>query len=548
MKYFFPTTTLNLDGILSSQLISPAGMYRMDTLWWNRFETILGQRKDSIILYNKLPLWEIDDSERDNYPLVVELDRTVLPKGGTREFVLEKPLKAVLVRSSIEFSALDLERRSVRFLFRSKAEKDRMLLKVSTSVAECKVVNMMRVDLADVFAVMPKAKMVSLQDAVRHLSERLEGIPDVESLEYPETLVEEERKRGAELGYQIGRYAKSLRAGTFVDAFRLPLSFMDWKKKVLPEPFMALLDYLSSRPLLPWDPNRVAMVAFCRDRWADCFRGKRVLGKRVLEGSALHVSLQNIARHWVSPEVPYRIAGEENPYMQAFAAFLECGAQANKYPRFIKESTLRNPEYLLALYGALVGYTSFSRILLDNNVYLPPQTKGITEVALEDSGRAFLHSGEYASLESKGALGTGHQKGCLIALPKPKRAVSEQSLFDYAVGEHHAQIQGKGLLVHDKELCAEIEKRFTDFGETRVQRLTNAVIKFCDRYTAPEGYYGKHPKEYRQTNPDLIDHLLRCFSSGKTVDMNFHLENEEKARFVAFLEERYNCEQRTHKA
>lgn len=533
MKYFFPTTTLNFDGILSSQLISPAGMYRADTLWWNRFETILGQRKDSIVLYNQLPLWEIDDSERDNYPLVVELDRAVLPKVGIREFVLEKTLKAVLLTSSLEFSALDFERMSVRFLFRSKAEKDRMLIKVSTSVAECKVVNMMRIDLADVFVVMPKKKKtVSLQNLTQKFTERLEGISDVDFLEYPKSLVEEERMHGAELGYRVGRYVKSLRSGTFVDTFRWPLSFIDWKNEVLPEPFAVFLNYLCLRALQPWDPNRSAMVAFCRDRWADCFKGKRDSGKIIVEGSDLHASLQNIARHWASPEVPYRISREENPYMQAFAAFLECGTQAGKYPRFVREPVFRSPEYLLALYGALVGYTSFSRILLDNKMYLSQQPKKITK----------------ETLESKGVRGKGRQKGGIIASSEPKREVDNQlSLFNQSECEHYDQ--GKGLLVYDKGLCAEIKKQFSDFDETRIQNLTKAVTTFCDKYTTPEGYYGKHPEKYKKENSDLIGHLLCCFGSERTPEIKFEWASEkEKARFVDFLGKRYGCKRQTQKA
>lgn len=86
MKYYLPTTTLNFDGILSSQMIAPAGMYRPDTLWWNRFELATGQRRDALALYSKIPTWTIDDPDRDNYPLVIEFDKTVLKaKSRTRK-------------------------------------------------------------------------------------------------------------------------------------------------------------------------------------------------------------------------------------------------------------------------------------------------------------------------------------------------------------------------------------------------------------------------------------------------------------------------------
>lgn len=396
MKYYFPTTTLNFDSILSSQLISPAGMYRPDTLWWNRFESVVGQRKDSIVLYNKIPTWIINDPDRDNYPLVVEIDKS-FSKGQKQEYVLEKTIKAVVVTVPISFTALELEQGKVRFLFRNAEEMERMLIKVSTSVAECKVVNSIRFDFPNAFSVLPKGKMISLETAADKLAKALAERPEVETLEYPGELVREERERGAELGYQVGRYAKSLRTGSFVDAFRVPLSYAEWKEKILPEPFAAILDYLCSRPIQPWDPNRVAIVAFCRERWGDCFKGKKVAGKEVLEGTSLHASLQAIARHWASPEEAYRISGEKDPYMQAFAAFLECGTQAGRYPRFARENLLKNPEFLLSLYGALVGYTSFSRVLLDNKMYLPPPQPKVVEP-----------SGEYARQSDGGVNQSDH--------------------------------------------------------------------------------------------------------------------------------------------
>lgn len=371
MKYYFPTTTLNFDSILSSQLISPAGMYRPDTLWWNRFELVVGQRNDSIVLYNKIPTWTINDLDRDNYPLVIEIDKT-FSKWQKQEYPLEKNIKAVVVTVPISFTALELEQGKVRFLFRNAEEMERMLIKVFTSVAECKVMNSIRFDLPNVFSILPKGKTISLETAADKLAKILTETPDVETLEYPSELVKEERERGAALGYQVGRYAKSLRSGSFVDAFRVPLSYAEWKEKILPEPFTAILDYLCSRSIQHWDPNRVAIVSFCRERWGDCFKGKKVAGKEVLEETPLHISLQAIARHWLSPEEEYWISKEKDQYMQAFAAFLECGTQAGKYPRFAKENLLKSPEYLLSLYGALVGYTSFSRVLLDNKMYLPP--------------------------------------------------------------------------------------------------------------------------------------------------------------------------------
>lgn len=570
MKYYFPTTTLNFDSILSSQLISPAGMYRPDTLWWNRFESVVGQRKDSIVLYNKIPTWTINDPDRDNYPLVVEIDKS-FSKVQKQEYVLEKTIKAVVVTVPISFTALELEQGKVRFLFRNAEEMERMLIKASTSVAECKVVNSIRFDFPNAFSILPKGKMISLETAADKLAKALAETPEVETLEYPGELVREERERGAELGYQVGRYAKSLRAGSFVDAFRVPLSYAEWKEKILPEPFAAILDYLCARPIQPWDPNRVAIVAFCRERWGDCFKGKKVAGKEVLEGTSLHASLQAIARHWASPEEAYRISGEKDPYMQAFAAFLECGTQAGRYPRFARENLLKNPEFLLSLYGALVGYTSFSRVLLDNKMYLPlpPQPKVVEpsgEYARQSDGG--VNQRDHAEVRRKDCetqkvksqaaeipqSGSGGLLGNMVEgivnriLPKTKKTGGQMTLFDYADNAPtEVLVKDKDLLVCDENLCADVAKEFAIMGGQRMQKLTCAIQDFCSAYT--NGYYGQNPRKYRQTNPDLIEHLMRCFKSVKTPAVHFEwLNGDEENKFVMFLENRYECRRKSHDA
>lgn len=371
MKYYFPTTTLNFDNILSSQLISPAGMYRPNTLWWNRFESVIGQRKDSIVLYNKIPKWTIDESNRDDYPLVVEIDKS-FQEGQKQEYVLRNKIKALVLTTPISFSALELEQGKVRFLFRTAEEKELMLIKAAANVAECKIVKSILYDFPDAFSIIPNKQCIKLQSAVAMIAQSLAETHDIEAKEYPSELIKEERERGAELGYQVGRYAKSLRSGSFIDAFRVPLSYADWREKILPEPFAAILNNLCARPIQAWNPNDIAIVEFCQKRWEDCFKGKKVAGKKVQEETPLHVSMLAIKRHFENPAENSLIAEEMDPYMLAFAAFLRCGEDSKEYPRFARNRLVRVPEYLLALYGALVGYTSFSRSLLENKMYLPP--------------------------------------------------------------------------------------------------------------------------------------------------------------------------------
>ena len=119
MKCYFPTSTLNFDCILSSQKVFPSLMYKSGTLWWNHFELTSGDDGRTIVLYTKCPKWTIEDLERDNYPMVVEIDRPFKKS----EIVELSGLKAVVLQRPLEFSQLDMAQGKVRFLFRSEKEK-----------------------------------------------------------------------------------------------------------------------------------------------------------------------------------------------------------------------------------------------------------------------------------------------------------------------------------------------------------------------------------------------------------------------------------------
>lgn len=564
MKYYFPTTTLNFDSILSSQMISPSGKYKPDTLWWNRNESVLGEREDALAFYSKCPIWEIDDPSRDNYPMVVEIDK-VFAKQEKYECALGKSLKVTFLLNSLTFSLAELMQGKIRFLFRTKEEMDRMLTRAIAGVAECKIGNVLRMECPTAFSLIPsaKSKIFKLDSVVEDvLKARLDEITGVE---YTSAEIAAERIRGAELGYQVGRYVKSLRTGFYMDAFRDPLVFGEWKQKILPAPYAALLDKMCSRPLLLWDPNRAAIVQFCKECWFDCFKGKQVDGKEVLEDSDIHASLQALARHWASPEESYRISSEKDPFMQSFAAFLECGTQASKYPRFMKEPLLRLPEYLLSLYGALVGYTSFSRILLDNKVYLPSpekrqETVGNQKVVRRDVPVSLVSRESSRTPKMEDAIKepqsivdvvkervVGAQTSKRKGKKKKKGAESagQMGLFDEMAIP--SNVADEKLLVYDAGLSGAIMKEFAYLGADDVRQLCLIVQKFAKGY-GDDGFYGSHPDRYKKENPDLIDHLVKCFSAPRTPELNFIWPNGggDEERFVTFLEQRYGCRRKQH--
>lgn len=75
MKYYIPISSLNLEAILSSDSISPSNSYKARKFGAKYFDTLTQLSGiDSLILFSVYPKFEIADEERDQFPVVVEID------------------------------------------------------------------------------------------------------------------------------------------------------------------------------------------------------------------------------------------------------------------------------------------------------------------------------------------------------------------------------------------------------------------------------------------------------------------------------------------
>ena len=74
MKYIV-TNSLNIENILSTESISPASFYVQRRFGYKTFEQIKELTKfPPILLFSEMPSFEITDSEREAYPMVIEFD------------------------------------------------------------------------------------------------------------------------------------------------------------------------------------------------------------------------------------------------------------------------------------------------------------------------------------------------------------------------------------------------------------------------------------------------------------------------------------------
>lgn len=76
MKYYTLISSLNVDNVLSSESISPISMYKNRHFGYKSFEKInnLFFPENQIIFFDYIPFFEIIDNEKENYPIVLEIE------------------------------------------------------------------------------------------------------------------------------------------------------------------------------------------------------------------------------------------------------------------------------------------------------------------------------------------------------------------------------------------------------------------------------------------------------------------------------------------
>lgn len=75
-KLYIPTSTLNFNNIISTESISPYSFYLLRGYGYKRFNKVQANELDnSVLLYDKFPSFDVDATETENYPMVVEICR-----------------------------------------------------------------------------------------------------------------------------------------------------------------------------------------------------------------------------------------------------------------------------------------------------------------------------------------------------------------------------------------------------------------------------------------------------------------------------------------
>lgn len=498
MKYYFPTSTLNFSSIISSQRILPARYYAEGALWWNRYEKTATEKDAVIILYNRFPEWEINDPDRDNYPLVIAFEGCPVAKKSRVDLTCDaggKKLTAIFTSEPVSVSEKDILAGKVEFIFRTEEEKHRILVKAESGVDECKVLTQWMVMRPDAFSIASKIKNRICLPVDAALAPRFDEsvAKALERKIVVENLIRDERLKGAELGYELGGYVRSLRSDGFRCASRERVRLEDWRKEVLPTCFNSILENFIDRSAIAWDPNRSAVLKLVEDV-IDVFSKDKSCDMHVKK------DLLVLRNHWGSAEQRFKVSEIGDVYLQAFAAFLECGVVSGKYPRYLKSERLKCPEYMLALYGSIVGYTSFSRALLSNDNYRPQPSKPEDETASAKSVTSVSvvnKVGRANQQEDAGDINTMAKGGIKYEQPDFLREMTSDVALPknatLALPLELGSRRGRRLLVKDPELFS-IFSQFLKNGSSEIasKQLREDLDWFQKNYEVG-GVYAQEP-------------------------------------------------------
>jgi len=125
-KLYIPTSTLNFNNIMACESISPAMFYSIRGFGYKRFDKVAPNNLDNrIVLFDKYPVFDINDKELENYSLVIEIDTKTI----SEDIIIE-------YRNGVFYSdeTIYLNPFSTKFIFNNESEKRSTLSKVEQSL------------------------------------------------------------------------------------------------------------------------------------------------------------------------------------------------------------------------------------------------------------------------------------------------------------------------------------------------------------------------------------------------------------------------------
>ena len=128
-KFYIPISSLNFNNIIATESISSKSFYQNRKFGYKRFYNVKPNPFEDILLgYSKIPNFHIDDTDLDDYPLVIEVSTDLLPQN---EYIKEQTNDIEIYKI---FNTIYFNPTKTKFYFFSEKEKDICLMKVASSI------------------------------------------------------------------------------------------------------------------------------------------------------------------------------------------------------------------------------------------------------------------------------------------------------------------------------------------------------------------------------------------------------------------------------
>lgn len=130
MKLYIPTCTLNFNNIFATESISPKADYFNRGFGNKRFYSVEANSLDGVVLlYSKYPRYDVEDTELENYPMVIEIESEDYPNGTITKQFTKSGIDVYASASTIYLNPFHS-----RIYFDSYAERQGVLTKAAQSL------------------------------------------------------------------------------------------------------------------------------------------------------------------------------------------------------------------------------------------------------------------------------------------------------------------------------------------------------------------------------------------------------------------------------
>jgi len=129
-KLYIPTSTLNFNNILATESISPIFFYSERMFGYKRFTNVdPNNLRKSLLIYNKIPQYHINNDDIDSYPLIIEISEELLSGNYVNIVNDKKDIEIIQYNKTIY-----LHPNKVKFIFMSEKDKKICLIKSEPSI------------------------------------------------------------------------------------------------------------------------------------------------------------------------------------------------------------------------------------------------------------------------------------------------------------------------------------------------------------------------------------------------------------------------------